>query len=336
MKAFTFIEPGKGKVDEKSEGIPGPGEVLVKVAMCGVCGTDMRIWRALEPGARNISLGHEFAGEVVSLGEGVKNYLVGDRVVIDPNIYCHTCEYCLNGQVNLCENLRALGVDINGGFAQYCVVPVTQLQKIPDSLSFKDAAFVEPIACALNGIDRAEVKPGQSVLIIGAGPIGLLMLQLVKISGAGRIMVSERVASRRNKALELGADETYNPEDAPLAEQIPLKERPHVVFECVGAPATQAESIKIVKRGGTVILFGDGHENERFEVGSFDFYYKNLIVKGAALNPYTQTRALNLLIGKRIDVNALLSRVIGLDELPALLNKGYGPDDIKILVDPHL
>jgi threonine dehydrogenase-like Zn-dependent dehydrogenase len=336
MKAFTFIEPGKGKVSEKSEGNPGLDEVLVKVAACGICGTDMRIWRALEPAARNISLGHEFAGEVVRLGEGVKEYQVGDRVVVDPNIYCHTCEFCLNGQVNLCEHLRAIGVDINGGFAQYCVVPITQLQKIPDTLSFNEAAFVEPIACALNGIDRAEIKPGQSVLIIGAGPIGLLMLQLVKISGAGRIMVSEKVASRRAKALEMGADVVYDPAATPLAEQISLKERPNVVFECVGAPFTQAESIQIVKRGGTVILFGDGHENEKFEVGSFDFYYKNLVVKGAALNPYTQTRALNLLIGHRIDVKALLSRVIALDELPALLNKGYGPEDIKILVDPGL
>ena len=336
MKTFTFIEPGKGMVSEKSEGSTGLDEVLVKVAMCGVCGTDMRIWRALEPAAHNISLGHEFAGEVVKLGQGVKGYQIGDRVVVDPNIYCHACEFCLNGQVNLCENLRALGVDINGGFAQYCVVPVTQLQKIPESLSYQEAAFVEPIACALNGIDRAEIKPGQSVLIIGAGPIGLLMLQLVKISGAGKIMVSERVESRRNKALELGADVVYNPEDAPLAEQIALKERPHVVIECVGAPFTQAESIQIVKRGGTVILFGDGHENEKFEVGSFDFYSKNLVVKGAALNPYTQTRALDLLVGKRINVNKLISRIVALDELPALLNKGYGPDDIKILVDPTL
>jgi len=121
-----------------------------------------------------------------------------------------------------------------------------------------------------------------------------------------------------------------------LAEQIGLKDRPHVVFECVGAPPTQAESIRIVKRGGTVILFGDGHENEKFEVGSFDFYSKNLVVKGAALNPFTQTRALNLLIGHRLDVKSLLTRVIALDELPDLLNNGYEPDDIKIQVDPQL
>jgi len=137
MKAFVFIEPGKGNVSEKLKGIPGPNEVLVKVAACGICGTDMRIWRALEPSARGISLGHEFSGEVVQLGDGVKTYMVGDRVVIDPNIYCHTCEFCLNGQVNLCENLRAIGVDINGGFAEYCVVPVPQLQRFPTHCLFK-------------------------------------------------------------------------------------------------------------------------------------------------------------------------------------------------------
>ena len=336
MKAFTFIEPGKGHVSEKSEGISGPNEVLVKVAMCGVCGTDMQIWRGTEPSARKVTLGHEFAGEIVKVGEKVTSYGLGDRVVIDPNIYCHSCEFCLNGEVNLCENLRALGVDIDGGFAQFCVVPVTQLQKIPDSLSFQEAAFVEPIACALNGIERADIKPGQSVMIIGAGPIGLLMLQLAKLRGAGKVYLSEKVPWRCQKGLEMGADIALNPDDAPLARQISLKDRPKVVIECVGAPSSQAESIQIVQRGGTVILFGDGHEGQKFEVGSYDFYYKNLVVKGAALNPFTQNRALNLLIGKRINVSALLSRVISLDELPDLLDKGYGAEDVKILVNPNL
>ena len=336
MKAFTFIEPGEGYVSEKSEGNPGPNEVLVKVAMCGVCGTDMRIWRGTEPSARRVTLGHEFAGEIVRVGEKVHSFSLGDRVVVDPNIYCHACEFCLNGEVNLCENLRALGVDIDGGFAQFCVVPVTQLQKIPDSLSFQEAAFVEPIACALNGIERADIKPGQSVMIIGAGPIGLLMLQLVKLRGAGKIYLSEKVPWRRQKGLEMGADIALNPDDAPLAEQISLRDRPKVVIECVGAPFTQAESIQIVQRGGTVILFGDGHEGKKFEVGSYDFYYKNLVVKGAALNPFTQSRALSLLVGKRVNTSALLSRVISLDELPGLLEKGYGAEDIKILVNPNL
>ena len=336
MKAFTFFEPGKGQVSEKPVRDPGPADVLVKVARCGVCGTDMRIWRGLEPAARKISLGHEYAGEIIQLGAKVTGYQVGDRVVIDPNIYCHACDFCLNGEVNLCENLKALGVDIDGGFAEFSVVPITQLQKIPDSLSYEEAAFVEPIACALNGIERAEIKPGQSVMIIGAGPIGLLMLQLVKLSGAGKIYVSEKVTWRREKGLEMGADIALNPDDGPIADQISLKDRPKVVIECVGHPFTQAESIQIVQRGGTVILFGDGHEGQKFEIGSFDFYYKNLTVRGAALNPFTQSRALNLLIGKRINTAALLSRVISLDELPGLLDKGYGAEDIKVQVNPSL
>ena len=336
MKAFTFYEPGKGIVSEKSMQDPGQGEALVRVAACGICGTDMRIWRGTEPSARNVTLGHEFAGEIVKVGEKVTQFGVGERVVIDPNIYCHTCDFCLNGEVNLCENLQALGVDINGGFAQYCVVPITQLQKIPDTLPFQEAAFVEPLACALNGIDRAEIKAGQTVMIIGAGPIGLLLLQLAKLRGAGKVLLSETVDWRRQKGLEIGADEVYDPRDAPLSDQIPLKERPKVVIECVGAPSTQAESIQIVQRGGTVILFGDGNQSETFQVGSYDFYYKNLTVKGAALNPFTQSRALNLLIHRKIDVTSLLSRVIPLNDLPGLLETGYDTKDIKVLVDPNL
>jgi threonine dehydrogenase-like Zn-dependent dehydrogenase len=127
-----------------------------------------------------------------------------------------------------------------------------------------------------------------------------------------------------------------NPEDAPLSEQIALKDRPKVVIECIGAPITQAQSIQIAQRGGTVILFGDGHAGQKFEVDSYEFYSKNLVVKGAALNPFTQNRALNLLMSKRINVSALLSKVITLDELPDLLKKGYGPDDIKIVVNPNI
>lgn len=336
MKAFLFSEPGKGSITEKNLREPGPNEVRIKVAACGVCGTDMRIWRGLEPSARGITLGHEYAGEIVAVGEKVSGYSVGDRVVVDPNIYCYSCEYCLNGEVNLCENLKALGVDIDGGFAQFSLVPTTQLQKIPESLSFEEAAFVEPVACALNGIDRAEIQPGQSVMIIGAGPIGLLMVQLARLRGASKVMLSEKVAWRRRMALELGADEVYDPSESSLTQQISLKDRPKVVIECVGHPATQAESIKLVKRGGTVILFGDGHENESFSVGSFEFYYKNLTVRGAALNPFTQGRAMELIAGKRIDVAALISRVIPLEVLPGLLEQGYGENDVKVIVTPNL
>lgn len=336
MKVFNYQEPGKGKICEKSVRDISPDEVLLKVALCGVCGTDMRIWRGLEPAARQITLGHEYAGEVVKPGKNVTGYAEGDRVVVDPNIYCHSCEFCLNGEVNLCENLKALGVDIDGGFAQYCIVPTTQMQKIPASLSFEEAAFVEPLACALNGIDRAEIKPGQSVMVIGAGPIGLLMVQLAKLGGASKVMLSEKTDWRREMGLKLGADIVYDPTNIPLSEQISIKDRPKIVIECVGHPFTQAESIRLVQRGGTVILFGDGHENESFSIGSFDFYSKNLTVRGAALNPFTQNRALNMLIGKRINVASLITQVIPLEALPGLLEQGYGPKDIKVLVNPNL
>jgi 2-desacetyl-2-hydroxyethyl bacteriochlorophyllide A dehydrogenase len=336
MKAFVFAEPGTGVVREKELKAPGIGEVRLNVAMCGVCGTDMRIWRDMEPAAHNISLGHEFAGEVDQLGPGVSGNKIGDRVVVDPNIYCHACEYCLNGEINLCENLKALGVDIDGGFARFCNVPVTQIQRIPDNMSFEKAALVEPLACALNGIERADIKPGQSVMIIGAGPIGLIMLRLAKLRGASPVLLSESVESRRGMGLKFGADQVYDPSIAPLCDQIALKDRPKVVIECVGHPSSQAESIQLVKRGGTVVLFGDGNDKESFSIGSFDFYYKNLTVRGAALNPYTQNRALNMLAAEQLDADALITKVISLDELPALLDAGYGPNDIKVLVNPNL
>lgn len=336
MKAFIFEQPGKGEVREVPAVTPGPGEVVVRIEVCGVCGTDMHIWQGSEPSARNIALGHEFTGVITEVGTNVRSYSPGDRVTVDPNIYCHACEYCLAGEVNLCANLKALGVDINGGFAQQCLTPVTQLHRLPDSMTWEEAALAEPLACALHGIERAELKPGQPTLIIGAGPMGLLMLQLARLRGAGRLMISEPVEWRRNLALELGADQAFDPANGPLIDQIPESARPKVVIECAGNPKTQGASIQVVKKGGTVVLFGDGHVEQSFTVGSYDFYFKNLTVRGAALNPYTHTRAVSLLAEHRLNVAALVTRRIALEALPGLLSQGYAAKDVKVLVAPNV
>lgn len=335
MKAFIFERPGEGDVVEILPGIVAANEVLIQVELCGVCGTDFHIWEGSEPSTHHVILGHEFAGTIKEIGANVKTVVPGDRVTVDPNIYCHSCEYCQAGQVNLCSNLKALGVDIHGGFAQFCVAPVTQLHLLPASMTWEEAALVEPLACALHGIERAEIKPGQSVMIVGAGPMGLLMTQLARLCGASKVMISEPVEWRRKVSLKLGVDQAYNPSIAPLQEQIPESQRPQIIIECAGHPKTQAESIQLVKRGGAVILFGDGRIDETFSVGSYDFYYKNLTVRGAALNPYTHTRAVKLLAEHRINIADLVTRRIPLDDLPTLLKQGKQPQDIKVLVSPN-
>ncbi|NLG84256.1 MAG: alcohol dehydrogenase catalytic domain-containing protein [Firmicutes bacterium] len=226
IKAFIFDRPGCGQVETVELREPAPDEVLLKVEACGVCGTDVHIWAGTEPAAGHVILGHEFAGEIVEIGDQVTGYDIGDRVAVDPNIACGTCPACREGRVNLCSSLKALGVDIDGGFAEYCLVPARQLYRLDEKTTWEEAVMVEPLACALHGIDRAQLRAGQSVLVIGGGPIGLLMLQLARLQGAGRLALSEKSSWRRSLGLKYGADVLYDPANGRLADQIPVADRP--------------------------------------------------------------------------------------------------------------
>ena len=329
MKGFVFLAPGKGEVRELEEKKPGRGEVLVKVQYCGVCGTDMNIWRGTDRSASGIVLGHEYCGTIVEIGEGIEGFQAGDRVAIDPNIPCHKCQYCRNGRINLCTHLIALGVDIDGGFEEYCVVPENQLFLLPPTMAWEEAALVEPVACALNGIKRAGIEIGDDVMVLGGGPMGLLMVQLVKLSGAGHVILCEKMPGRRKLGKELGADIVVESLEA-YAEM--NESTPDVVIECIGNSATQEAALKIVKPGGQVVLFGDGDLTKTFSVTSQLFYQKELTARGAALNPFTHDQAFRIIASGRLNLLPLVSRKITVDELPGVLSTGYQKDDIKILV----
>ena len=330
MKGFVFHRPGEGEVRELPVRSPGQGEVLVKVAYCGICGTDMNIWRGTDRSASDIVPGHEYCGTIAAVGEGVDSFHISDRAAIDPNIPCGTCEYCRCGRINLCDHLQALGVDIDGGFEEYCIVPQTQLFRIPDSMSFEEAALIEPLACALNGINRMPIRLGDDVLILGGGPMGLLMLQLASMKGAGRVVLCEKMEGRRNLGKKLGAD--YCIEDLSQTESV-LGGRPDAVIECIGSPKTQSAAFDLVKKGGKVQLFGDGNMLQTFEVGSMVYYDKELCVTGAALNPFTHYQAMRVASSGRIQLAPLVSGKIPVEKLRETLERGYTRDDIKILVE---
>jgi len=329
MKGFMFHAPGKGEVNEIPVKHPGLKEVLIKVAYCGICGTDMNIWRGTDRSAKDIVLGHEYCGTIVEIGQEVTGFHIGDRVAIDPNIPCGVCEQCRKGRINLCSHLTALGVDIDGGFEEYSIVPETQLFLIPNDMPFETAAMIEPVACAINGINRVEINIGDDVLILGGGPMGLIMLQLAKLRGAARVLLCERLEERRNVAKKIGADIVID--DVKEIGKI-LPDGPDVVIECIGNPVTQEEALKIVKRGGHVELFGDGDMTKTFSVPSMQLYDKELTVTGAALNPFTHLQSLRIIASGKIDVSSLISSKITVDELPKTLQRGYTKDDVKILV----
>ena len=203
MKVSYFLGKGSFEVRQAPELHPGPGEVVIKNMVCGVCGTDVHIFHG-EPGSADVTppvvLGHEYSGEVVEVGEGVTALKPGDHVTVDPNIYCGECVYCRNGKKQLCETMQAVGVTRDGGFGEYSLVPAAQAFKLGDSVPYEAGAMAEPVACCLHGIDLAGIKAGDRVCIVGGGAIGLIMLQLAKLSGASSLVLSEPNEKRRQLA----------------------------------------------------------------------------------------------------------------------------------------
>lgn len=320
MKGAVFNKPGDIKVLD----IPVPeineGEVLVKVRACGVCGTDLHIYKGgtgSAPVKPPIVLGHEFSGEVVAIGDNVDNVKVGDKVAVDPNIYCGKCEFCRTGKKELCENLKAIGINYNGGFEEYCAVPAAQVYKLPDSLDFISGAMMEPLACCIHGVDLAGIKSGDVVLVLGGGAIGLIIAQLARLSGASKVIVSEPMEVRRALALRLGADIVVNPVENDLIEVLKMNgiSGADVVFECVGSKITAKQALDVVKRGGHIILFGVAGVDDEVALRPFDVYQKQLTIRGSFINPDTNYRAVELLGSGRLIVKDLVTHLYRIDDI---------------------
>lgn len=331
MKAVVFRGPRDVALVERPVPAAGAGRVLVRVRACGVCGTDRHIYAGEFPAAALVVLGHEYAGEVVAVGEGVTDLAPGDRVAVDPNVACGTCRPCRAGQIHLCENLTALGVNYDGGFAEFSAVPRAQAYPFPAGLDWAAAAMAEPVACCLHGIDLAGIRPGHTVLVIGGGAIGQIHAQLARLSGASRVVVSDPVEARRRLALALGADEVLDPTAQSIeAMRGALGGGADVVIEAVGSAATAEQSLELAARGGTVIWFGVAAPGAESRVRPYDVYRREITLRGSFVNPHTHGRALALLAAGRLQVAPLISRRVALDEVPDLLARP-ARDEVKAM-----
>jgi len=274
-----------------------PGELLVKVEACGVCGTDVHIVEGTSRSSPPVVLGHEYAGTVADAAAPEHRPLIGIRVAVDPNISCGTCYYCRRGLVHLCKNLRALGVDINGGMAEFCIVPFAQAYALPADVPAELCAFVEPVSCAIHGIDRAAIRAGDTVVILGGGTIGLLMLQLARHAGAAMTVVVEPLAQKRALAASLGAHSVLDPGLGDpvdqLREQFP--EGADVVLECVGRTSTMEQALRMARRGGTVEFFGVAPIGATIRLEPNMVYLRELNIVGSHVNPHTFDRAIAVL-----------------------------------------
>ena len=309
MRAAVFHEPGRWQVEQRHTPAAGPGQVLVRVQAAGVCRTDTHIFHGKFPASFPRVLGHEYSGIVEQVGEGVAHVSPGAPVSIDPVIPCEVCDYCRRSKPHLCKDLKALGIDFDGGFATHCVVPAENAYAVPEGVTPEEAALAEPLACCLHGIDLAPIAPGDGVAIIGAGWIGLLMLQLARLSGAGRVVVSEKLPGRMKLAQDLGADEVVDANQADALDRIrgSLGGGADLAMECVGSALSSKQALQLVRDGGTVLIFGVAPQEDTITVNPYEVYRREITIIGSFSTPKKQAAALSLLASQRVKVDPLIT-----------------------------
>lgn len=330
----------KFELREEVPAVPGAGEVLVRVRACGVCGTDVHIYHGEEGSAPvnpPVVLGHEFSGEVAAIGEGVVSLQVGDHVAMDPNRYCGACRPCRMGKKQNCEHLFALGVNTNGGFEEYALCPADQCFLVNPELPFEAAAMAEPLACAIHGIDRAGIRPGQNVLVVGGGTIGLMMVQLARLSGAAKVVLSEPVKMRQEIGLQLGAAAVIDPIHESIAERLQeIWGTPgaDVVIECVGRTFAVEQAIAAAGPGATVLLFSVPAPGSTVPLPLMDVFKKELTIVGSIINPDTHQRAVDLINSGRMELMPLITHRFDLAHLEQAIQMQMSSESIKVMVTP--
>ncbi len=319
----------------------GPGELLIRIEASGICGSDVMEWYRRDKVP--LVLGHEIAGEVVEVGEGVRQYKKGDRVSASHHVPCNTCRYCLRGHHTVCETLRQTHFD-PGGFAEYVRLPSINVDRgvypLPDDVSFEEATFIEPLACVFRSLRMARFQPGQTVLVIGSGIAGLLHVHLAKALGAARIVATDIVESRLEAARKLGADTVLD-----AREDVPLRLREvndgwlaDLVLVCTGARSAQIQGMESVERGGTVLFFAPTDPGVTVPLSINDLFFRNdiTLTTSYAGSPGDHVEALELIRLRRLRVKEMVTHRFGLAEI----GEGFklvaeARDSIKVIIEPQ-
>ena len=330
MKAVVLSAVNALAIAEVEKPKPGIKECLIKVLACGICGTDRHIYHGEYPSAKPVILGHEFGGVIEEVGPSSK-FKVGQVVSVDPNIVCGTCPDCIAERTAFCPELTALGVNINGGLAEYVLTPDSQIYPVKADLNPLHLAFIEPLACSIRGLDLANLKGGEKVAVLGGGVIGLLVVQLAKLAGASEIVLITRQKFRRDVALKIGATRVIDPNGEDVNTVVTNMD---VVFECAGAVETFKQAQNISRRGGSVIVLGLTASDVTLEVNPFNIVVNELRIQGSFLNPLTQGRAAELVESGKLNLDILISKVVDLAGVQAILDAPPAEGDIKYIACP--
>ena len=309
-------------------------EVLIKVKYCGICGSDVGSYSALGMCLPQIILGHEFSGEIAEIGENVKKLKVGDRVTANPNIPCLDCEFCAKGLEVMCI-LSSVGVSRDGALAEYINVRADRVHVLPESITYEEGAMIEPLSIAVQAVKLSNFVVGRNAMVFGAGTIGLMTIQVLKAAGASAIYVIEPVESKQKLALELGADQVFEPKRWSKITKLTKKLGPDLIFDCVGLPETIMTSMKLVKRGGTIMIIGI--HPQPFEMQGFlQMTSKNITMKGMFLADQDSFITSIVLLEKRsVNVKPMITKLIKLEDVPDMFEILVNPphDEIKVLVE---
>ncbi|GEB76396.1 zinc-dependent alcohol dehydrogenase family protein [Sporolactobacillus inulinus] len=317
MKALVLTKKEHMEIQDRPAALLKNHEIKVKVSYVGVCGTDKHLYKGL-PGSGDanmpVVLGHEVSGVIAELGSEVHSTLnVGDRVAIDPNIPCGLCHFCHEGRPQLCENNQAVGVTRDGGMAEFVNVPETNVYPIPDSLSLRAAAMVEPVSCAVHGIHELMIRPHYTACVVGDGFMGQIFTAILASMGLKKVAVSGRNPKKVELLKQIGADDVFNPEKEEHGETYDL------VIECVGVTATQERAIALARRGGQVLMFGVADPEASIQINAYDVFFKELTIKGAFINPHAMQDAIQIMTN-RIDVETLITHELQLEDIPKILD----------------
>ncbi|UCG77049.1 MAG: alcohol dehydrogenase catalytic domain-containing protein [Gemmatimonadota bacterium] len=340
MRAAVYYNNRDIRLEERSRPAIGAGELLVRIEASGICGSDLMEWYRVPKAP--IVLGHEVAGVVEEVGQGVEGFAVGDRVVTTHHVPCNTCRYCLTGRQSVCDTLKATHFD-PGGFAEFVRLPALNVDRgtfrLPDQVSFEEATFVEPLACAVRAFRIAAFEPGQSVAVLGSGISGVLFIQLARALGAGPILATDMSADRLATARRFGATAVL-PAESDVAQGIrdanggQLVER---VFVCTAALPAIRQALGCVDRGGTVMLYAPADPGMELELPLLEVWANGTnIVHSYAGPPADMQTALDLIAAGRVDVAGMVTHRLPLAET----QKGFdlvlaGRGSLKVIVEPQ-
>jgi len=339
MKAALYYGPFDLRIEDIPEPKPGPGEVKVKIAYCGICGTDPEIydgtfglmkspWWPKPP----FQAGHEASGTIVELGPNLLGtYQVGQRVAMNFRKYCGACYYCRNKMEQMCEHV----VSYEAGFAEYAVYHESCLYPLPDDVSLERGAMLEPVTIALHAVDQGNIQPGKTVAICGGGTIGLLVQQIAMRAGAARILVSDPLPEKREMAKRLGADWTVDPTTEDLvavAREVTEGRGFDTVYECSGKLSVTEQTLALADKCATIVWVGVYPEEVTIPLKPYQMFASELTIRSSLLAPYVYPRAIKLL--SKLDLEPMISEIVPLDNLAQALAARKTSTAVKILVKP--